>query len=599
MSVQQDTIGLRAGDVLGARYVVDRALGSGGMGQVYLAHQRPFDRRVVVKVMHPRHATDSQLRQRFVNEARAASQLTHPNTITVYDFGQTDEDVYYIAMEYVDGESLQRVLAREGAFAIERAVPIVVQVAQSLGEAHRKGIIHRDLKLENIMLVRPGGADEFAKVLDFGIAKLVDSGQHLTQTGSVFGTPGYMPPEQARGEVELDATADLYALTCCLYELLTGRMPYEGDSALGVIMKHQTDPVPSLGPSFPARLDAFIARGMAKRPALRPQNADDYIAGLLSCFVDRAPVARAGTPMSGSRTVAGPRTPEPLLRDSVSSSGETLAAGDNPTRPSAPPPVQHPSSGPRSQPRYSPPTGWRAESGSVYDSQTRQAPVAPSSQVPSVAHAGAAPGARRWPMIAAASAVAVAAGAFAWFGRGLLDAPRARGAQAGETGQTERGAPASTATVTVDSDPPQAMVAVDDRRVGTTPTTLALPAHRPVNLRVSKVGYRDEVFSDFRADESPTGKLVVPLQPATVTVQVTSPVAGGELLVDGTSFGSLPAGRSRTFQVQWPSDRLSLVIRYRDYQDYVQKLPASALSKTVDVAPAAADLVAKTHKRAP
>jgi serine/threonine-protein kinase len=319
VTVQLQQIELNAGQVVADRYAIEKELGKGGMGRVYLAHQRPFDRPVVIKIMHPKYLADDRLRQRFFNEARAASQLSHPNSITVFDFGKTDDDIYFIAMEYVDGVTLRKALSTDGPMPLERAVPIIVQVAQSLGEAHRKGIIHRDLKPENIMLGRPGTADEFVKVLDFGIAKVLDNQTGITQTGSVFGTPGYMAPEQGRAE-EIDQTVDLYSLTCCFYELLTGKMPFGGESALHVMMQHQSDPVPPLPSGFRAGLDAFMTEGLAKTAGGRPKTADDYVTRLLSYLREDGETGLRGTPRNGSERPSSGEfvrgTPAPADRSS-------------------------------------------------------------------------------------------------------------------------------------------------------------------------------------------------------------------------------------------------------------------------------------------
>jgi len=300
---------LNPGTVLGGKYVVRSKLGGGGMGQIFLALQKPINRPVAVKMLHPRYVSDDEVRSRFLREARAASQLAHPNTITIYDFGRAGDDLHFIAMEYVEGMSLESLVEEEGTLPVERVVPLVVQVAQSLGEAHGKGIIHRDLKPDNIMITGVGTKKERVKVLDFGIAKLTDHTKGLTDTGSVFGTPGYMAPEQAKSG-EVDHTCDFYALTCCLYQALTGETPYGGSSPFEIMMKHQTSPVPSLGEGFPEGLDAFVESGMAKEAADRPQSADTYIAGLMGAFVDeeqsegslegKASGTEAGTPAISS-----------------------------------------------------------------------------------------------------------------------------------------------------------------------------------------------------------------------------------------------------------------------------------------------------------
>ncbi len=304
---EQDEHILEDGTVLDGKYVVQSKLGEGSMGAVYIAQQEPIRRPVAVKVLHPRFVSNEEVRSRFLREAQTASQLSHPNTVTIFDFGYAGENLHYIVMEYIEGETLEGLIDREGPLSLARTAPIIVQIAQSLGEAHRKSIIHRDLKPANVLIQDVGSDNERVKVLDFGIAKLTNRTQGLTEMGAVFGTPGYIAPEQAKGAdvgKEVDHTCDFYALTCSLFEALMGRVPYRGNSPVEIMMKHQTEPIPRLAPEFPDTLDAFLRTGMAKEPVDRPQSADDYLAAFLGSFVEEAREGDSIINQSGSSSGA-------------------------------------------------------------------------------------------------------------------------------------------------------------------------------------------------------------------------------------------------------------------------------------------------------
>ncbi|MEL6179423.1 MAG: serine/threonine-protein kinase, partial [Myxococcota bacterium] len=239
---------LAPGTLLAGRYEIVEFLAEGGMGRVYIALQRPIARKVALKVMRRELVFDNSSKKRFLREALAVSKLTHPNTITIIDYGD-QEELCFIAMEFLDGMSLDRLL-REGPMPLQRAVNIVGQIARSLSEAHRKGVIHRDLKPENIFVCEVDGNPDFVKVLDFGIARIqLEEGgggvTRITREGYVCGTPEYMSPEQARGD-EVDGRTDIYALGVMFWEMLEGEVPYDAPTPLGTVLKHQSDPVPPL-----------------------------------------------------------------------------------------------------------------------------------------------------------------------------------------------------------------------------------------------------------------------------------------------------------------------------------------------------------------
>ncbi len=265
------------GSVFDGRYRILGRIGGGGMADVYLAEDTHLQRRVALKVLHRHFAQDRQFVERFRREAEAAAGLSQPNIVAVYDRGEF-EGTYYIAMQYVEGPTL-RVLIDRG-LSIEQAVAIVRQVLEAARYAHRHGIVHRDLKPQNV-IVDPEGK---AMVTDFGIARAGVS--DITQTGSVMGTPHYLSPEQAQGQ-EVTAVSDLYSVGVILYEALTGRVPFEGESAVAIAMK-QVSEVPqrpsSLNPRVSPALDAVVMRALEKDPGQRFQNADAFIAALTAAM---------------------------------------------------------------------------------------------------------------------------------------------------------------------------------------------------------------------------------------------------------------------------------------------------------------------------
>lgn len=222
------------------RYKVLEKIGQGGFGEVYKARHLRMDRTVALKLLRVHLAGEVEHLKRFEQEAKAASRINHPNAVVVYDSGQAEEGVLYIAMEYVEGVSLKHVLKEAKTLPPERVVRIIKQICSALAEAHRMGVVHRDLKPENIMICSKAGQEDVVKVLDFGIAKIIsEDAQGLTQTGVAFGTPRYMSPEQCEGK-PVDWRADIYALGCIIYEMLSGRPPFEGEVTT-VMFKHVTE----------------------------------------------------------------------------------------------------------------------------------------------------------------------------------------------------------------------------------------------------------------------------------------------------------------------------------------------------------------------
>src|SRR6187200_2589898 len=269
----------------GGHHILD-LISVGGMGRVYRAEQSVLGRTVAVKIIHPHLLADENAAVRFLTEARAASQLNHPNSVSVIDFGRTDDGQPYLVMEFLRGKDLARVAYEEGPLPFSRIVEVLRQALMALAEAHELGIVHRDLKPENIVLepLRRGG--DFVKVLDFGLAKLKADTQFpgVTSPGIVCGTPDYMAPEQGRGD-PIDARSDLYAVGVILFQLLTGRLPFEADSPTQVVLMHLSLPAPDPSVVAPERdipegLVEITMKALQKEAIRRFQSADEFAAAL-------------------------------------------------------------------------------------------------------------------------------------------------------------------------------------------------------------------------------------------------------------------------------------------------------------------------------
>src|SRR6266480_2686629 len=256
------------------RYRVLRKLGTGGMANVYLAEDQELGRRVAIKVLDDRHASDDQFVERFRREAKAAAALSHPNIVSIYDRGETD-GTYYIAMEYLEGPNLKE-LVRQGTPSIRTAITFTREILSALRLAHRRGLVHRDIKPHNILV----DAEGRLKVTDFGIARSGPS--QMTEVGSIIGTAQYLSPEQARG-APVDQRSDLYSIGIVLYEMLTGEVPFTGESPVEIAMRHLSDtprPPSLLRPEIPPDLDMIVLRALAKNPEDRFQTAEEMNADL-------------------------------------------------------------------------------------------------------------------------------------------------------------------------------------------------------------------------------------------------------------------------------------------------------------------------------
>ena len=274
------------GTTLAGKYRIDARMNEGGMGTVYRGTHVLMDKTVAIKVLRPSLAADEKIVARFSREARAASRITHPNAISVTDFGEDESGHVFLVMEYLSGKTLRHVIRDEGPLPLARVVDITRQIGDALNAAHEQGVIHRDLKSDNIMLIDTMTGDH-AKVLDFGIAKInePDGGvdTNLTAPNLVIGTPQYMSPEQCSQDSEIDARSDIYSLGVILFEMLVGHVPFSGDSPTIVMMKHLQEPVPSIleeRNDVPASVARVVARAMAKVKDNRYQTVAELIEDL-------------------------------------------------------------------------------------------------------------------------------------------------------------------------------------------------------------------------------------------------------------------------------------------------------------------------------
>ncbi|MEO6775161.1 MAG: serine/threonine-protein kinase [Kofleriaceae bacterium] len=346
------------GKVIDGRYEIQQRVGEGGMGVVYRARQMSIDRVIALKMLNQQMQGDQQWIQRFYNEAKACSRLQHPNTIRMFDFGQTEDGRLFMTMEFLDGISLRDALQR-GPLAPQRVVKILIQCCASLAEAHSIGIIHRDIKPDNVFLLNMAGSPDFVKLLDFSVAKLLEGDRMKTQAGVVFGTPQYMSPEQGRG-LPLDARSDLYALGVLAFEMLTGNVPFNDDNAMTVIQMHLHGAIPPMPDSVPYSVQMIVRRAMEKDAARRYQSSGEMMQHCQQVFAELN---------AGSVSVGGGGVPR------------TMIAGPSP---------QYPQQYPQQQPPPQQPQGFQATAPQAKTMIAQQSPFA-AGQMPMAPPQGAQP----------------------------------------------------------------------------------------------------------------------------------------------------------------------------------------------------------------
>lgn len=529
--------GLRIGEVIQRRYIVERDIGEGGMGRIYLARQLPFERLVAIKVMHPHHSAIEELVGRFLQEAQIISRLSHPNTVTVYEVLRHNK-LLCIVMEYVEGQTLGRHLKQYGPLPISQAVVFALQIAQSLGEAHRKGVVHRDVKPDNIMVCSPKGAEPFLKVLDFGVAKLQDAVSRQTQAQAVVGTPYYMSPEQVEGR-EADERADLYSLACCMVEMLTGEPPFQGNTSLKVMLQHRESPPPPLGPAVPPALEAFLHRCMAKDPAHRPQSASDFGRELMACFMG------AAAPQPRATATPTPPAPAQLPHETLFSA---LPMSNKPATLPARPPTQE-------QPAIS------------------LAQLTPQRQTGDDAARHSATSAPR-------------ALTLTLDGAHEADAP----ISVSMTFHAEQRARAMRGLL-LDSAPQGALVYVDGQPIGLTPLQYQVSGARPLHIKLEREGCEPYELAGYTPPDDREARVFALLRRRLIELEAVAPAAGFALSIQGEDYGVMPAAQGKLVLRSWPDGPLTVRMTHPRYEDIVIIIPSESIEARLRVAPARADLV--------
>lgn len=287
------------GQTLAGKYRVEERISEGGMGTVYRATHILMEKAVAIKVLHPSLAADDKIVARFTREAKAASRISNPHALNVTDFGESENGIVFLVMEYLRGKTLKEVIRGEGPMPLERVVEVTRQICGALDAAHAEGVVHRDLKSDNIMLEEVAGGNDWAKVLDFGIAKILETegpDPELTAPNLIIGTPQYMSPEQCSQASGIDARSDIYSLGIILYEMLVGHVPFTGESATAIMLKHLQEPPPSVldeRKDLPPAVGQVVARALSKLPEERQESAGALAESLANAAADASGMATA------------------------------------------------------------------------------------------------------------------------------------------------------------------------------------------------------------------------------------------------------------------------------------------------------------------
>jgi eukaryotic-like serine/threonine-protein kinase len=562
---------LEPGTMVG-EYQVERRLGSGTFGEVYAGEQPLIGKKVAIKVLHRKFASNAGVVSRFVAEARAVNRIRHRNIIDIFSFGRIGEEQPYFVMELLDGITLGQLLDRDRRVSLADALPILRGIADGLDAAHEAGVTHRDLKPDNIFLAFEKEGRYFPKLLDFGVAKLLDEElAHKTATGAAIGTPSYMAPEQCRGR-PIDHRADVYALGVVIHEMLTGRRLFDADSGMDVLIKHVSETPPSMSsvcPELPEALDAPVLAMLAKRPNDRPSSAGAAVTKLIEraraigAFVEEAPATPAASSdpaaprEAATRKDVPPRAEDvptvPKIRPSQETKGSTEPS--SPVVISVDPGVTGPddeSSRARTMLAASSPA-----SGTLLSAAPPSAAVRPSvpeatlnddgGPPPAVPHAPdrrsalAARPSRAWPYVAALAAVAAA----------VVFLQRSQGSKPpAEDAPLPQASPAITATaaptrvtIRLTVTPPDADVIVDGLRAGSAGDPLVLPrSEQSHSIRIEKAGYEAQtldVTPDRDLDRGPIALRALPApartSPASPPAQRPAPSAGDHPDIDRPS----------------------------------------------------------------
>jgi len=311
------TVLVKSGDVLvgqtlASKYRIEERISEGGMGTVYRATHILMEKAVAIKVLHPSLAADDKIVARFTREAKAASRISNPHALTVTDFGESENGIVFLVMEYLRGKTLKEVIRGEGPMPLNRVVEVTRQICGALDAAHAEGVVHRDLKSDNIMLEEVAGGNDWAKVLDFGIAKILETDGHdpeLTSPNLIIGTPQYMSPEQCSQSSDIDARSDIYSLGVILYEMFIGHVPFTGESATAIMLKHLQEPPPSVldeRKDLPEAVGQVVAQALSKLPEERQQSAGALAEALANAALDEAGETATGAAAAATSEYAQP-----------------------------------------------------------------------------------------------------------------------------------------------------------------------------------------------------------------------------------------------------------------------------------------------------
>jgi serine/threonine-protein kinase len=513
------------GKVVSGKFKIISMVATGGMGTIYRGEQLPLGRPVAIKVLIPNHASrqlDPNFHKRFFLEASILARLQHPNIVTVFDYGRIEDaegERFFMAMEYLEGETLFRRVRRQGRLPPPEAMRIARQIARGLREAHKHGVVHRDLKPSNIMLVANEDAEEGVKIIDFGLVKmLADDSEELTQQGAFLGSPRFMSPEQiSHGKVDL--RTDVYSLGVILYQMLCGKVPFESEKSIQILMAHLQQPVPKLKDrnpevEIPEPLEALVMSCLSKDPEGRPATMDAFIQALGECARGMGVSTGFGAPLTSMESLSG-------IHSFRSSSATLKALKEAETLPA--------------------PSEADDEERSSASPAARATPT--PAKAPTPAPPPPAPASNKGPILIAGGLIAVAAVVFFAFGRGspkVPETPPPAPTPAPTTEPTEKRA--ATFSLTVESVPPGASVIEDGQPLGTTPLHLSIQNDavrvNPRRLTVQKEGYQP--YSIVQGPSEESVRMTATLVAAAATEPTAEPSSTGKSKVPRNGGGGGP-----------------------------------------------------------